>query len=113
MGSAYHTVKLMFEKILHKIDVIDARVAAISQELKAPHGAMQPIFLSVSIQTTINALKAFREPVTAEQISAVTGRVRAVESMHLNELFRMGLAREEKRSRTAFFSLKEEFFAKG
>ncbi|MBS7633812.1 helix-turn-helix transcriptional regulator [Candidatus Bathyarchaeota archaeon] len=110
MGSAYHTVKLMFERIQRKLDIIDVRISTLSQEVKAPRGPVQPVYLSVGIQTTVNALKTFRGPATAEQISAVTGRARAVESMHLNELFRMGLARKEKRSRTAFFSLKEEFF---
>jgi DNA-binding transcriptional ArsR family regulator len=113
MGSAYHTVKLMFERIQRKLDIIDARISTVSQEVKAPRGPMQPVYLSVGIQTTVNALKAFTGSASAEQISALTGRARAVESMYLNELFRMGLVKKEKQGRAKVFMLKEDYHAKG
>lgn len=110
MGSPYHTVKLMFEKVMRRLDVIDAKISAVFQELKAQRGPIgNTVYLSVGLQTTIKALKAFTEPATAEQISAVTGRARAMESMYLNELFRMGLITKEKRTRARIFMLKEEY----
>lgn len=110
MGSPYYTVKLMLQKVLRKIDVIDAKISSVSQEVKAQRGPKgNTVYLSVGLQTTIKALKGFTGPATAEQISAVTGRARAMESMYLNELFRMGLVTKEKRSRARIFMLKEEY----
>jgi DNA-binding transcriptional ArsR family regulator len=98
----------MFEKVLRRLDVIEARISAMSQEIKAPRGPTHPVYLSVGLQTTVNTLKALTEPASADQISAITGRARAVESGYLNELFRMGLARKERRGRIGVFTLKEK-----
>lgn len=106
-GQYYYHVRLLFEAILRKIESVDDKISALAQQVKAPP-PLQTVYLSVSIQATYNALKTFNDPASAEQISVVTGRARAVESMYLNELFRMGLAEKEKRGRKRVFSLKEE-----
>ena len=108
MGSPYYCIKLMFEKILHELASMNAKISALSQEIKAPRPAGNTVYLSTGIQVTVDALKTFSAPATAEEIALVTGRARAVESAHLNELFRMGLARKEKRCRVRVFSLKDE-----
>lgn len=108
MGSPYYHIKLMFEKIVQKLDVLEARISAVAQDLKMPRGKSRTVYLSVGQQATVDALKNFAAPVSAEQISAVTGRARAVESKYLNELFRSGLAAKEKRGRMRVFGLKEE-----
>ena len=40
---------------------------------------------------------------SAEQVAAVTGKVRAVESAYLNQLATMRIVHKEHRSRTVFF----------
>jgi DNA-binding transcriptional ArsR family regulator len=107
MGGPYYRVRLLFEAIMRKVENVDDKVSALTQQVKAPP-PLQTVYLSVSIQTTYNALKTFNVPASAEQISEVTGRARAVESMHLNELFRMGLAEKEKQGRKRVFSVKIE-----
>jgi len=105
MGGPYFRVKLLFEAIMRKIESVDDKISALTQQVKAPP-PLQTVYLSVSIQATYNALKTFNGPASAEQISEVTGRARAVESMHLNELFRMGLVEKEKQGRKRLFTLK-------
>jgi DNA-binding transcriptional ArsR family regulator len=105
MGSPYYRVRLLFEAIMRKVESVDDKVSALIQQVKAPP-PLQTVYLSVSIQATYNALKTFNGPASAEQIAAITGRARAVESMHLNELWRMGLAEKERQGRKRVFSLK-------
>jgi hypothetical protein len=42
---------------------------------------------------------------SAEQVAAVTGKARAVESAYLNQLATMRIVHKEHRSRTVFFSV--------
>lgn len=107
MGSPYYRVRLLFEAIMRKVESVDDKVSALIQQIKAPP-PLRTVYLSVGVQATYNAVKTFNGPASAEQISAVTGRVRAVESMHLNELFRMGFIEKEKQGRKRVFALKEE-----
>jgi DNA-binding transcriptional ArsR family regulator len=111
MGSAYYRVRLLFEAIMRKIESVDDKVSALIQQARTQPTPLQTVYLSVSIQATYNALKTFNGPTSAEQISAVTGRARAVESMHLNELFRMGFVEKERQGRKCFFRVKDD--AKG
>ena len=107
MGGPYYRVKLLFEAIMRKVENVDDKVSALIQQVKVPP-PLQTVYLSVCLQRTHDALKTFDKPVTAKQVSMVTGRARAVESMHLNELFRMGLAEKEKQGRKRVFSVKIE-----
>ena len=108
-GQYYHHVRLLFEAILRKVESVDDKVSALIQQVKTP-GVPMPlaiVYLSVAVQKTRDVLKTFDEPAAASDIAAITGRARAIESMHLNELFRMGLAEKEKQGRKRVFSLKE------
>jgi len=67
------------------------------------------LMLSVSEQKTLTVLRGGRGPVTACDIAVASHRVRAVESMHLNELYRRGIVLKERRNRQVFFTLKEEY----
>jgi len=53
-------------------------------------------------------LKGLKDPVTADELAAITGRASAVESMYLNVLHRRDLLMRERRGRHVFFSLKED-----
>ncbi|MCJ7768685.1 helix-turn-helix domain-containing protein [Candidatus Bathyarchaeota archaeon] len=107
MGGPYYRVRLLFEAIMRKIDRVDDKVSALTQQVKEQPAPLQTVYLSVAVQKTQDVLKTFDKPVAASEIAAITGRARAVESMHLNELWRMGLAEKEKRGRKRVFSLKE------
>ncbi len=107
MGGAYFQIKLMFHKILSKLQAIDNKLSALNEDLKAPRGPVQPIYLSTALQTTVNALKTLNGSATAMQVAAVTGRARAVESLHLNELFRNGAVLKRQQGRVKVFILKE------
>jgi len=113
MGSPYYRVKLLFEAIMRKVESVDDKVSALTQQVKTP-GVPMPlaiVYLSVAVQKTRDALKTFDEPATASEIAAITGRARAIESMHLNELFRMGFVEKEKQGRKRLFRVKDD--AKG
>jgi len=108
MGGAYFQVKLMFQKIMRKLETIDSKLHLLSEDVKLPRGPVQPIYLSTALQTTVNALKTLGGSATATQVAAVTGRARAVESLHLNELFRNGAVLKRQKGRGKEFVLKEE-----
>ena len=107
MSSPYYRIRLLFEAIMRKIESVDDKISALTQQVKAPP-PLQTVYLSVSIQATYNALKTFNGSASAEQIAAITGRARAIESMHLNELFRMGLVEKEKQDRKRVFRVKND-----
>ena len=69
------------------------------------------LMLSVSEQKTLTVLRGGRASVTACDVAVASHRARAVESMHLNELYRRGIVLKERRSRQVFFTLKEEYRA--
>jgi hypothetical protein len=71
------------------------------------------VFLSVSERKTLEVLKTFRVPATAEDISKVTGRTRANESMHLNQLFRRNNVLKGRSGRKNYFLLKGEYRDQG
>jgi len=110
MGGPYFRVKLLFEAIMRKIESVDDKISALTQQVKAPP-PLQTVYLSVAIQKTRDVLETFDKPAAASEIAAITGRDRAVESMHLNELFRMGFAEKEKQGRKRVFRVKD--YAKG
>ena len=92
---------------MRKVENVDDKVSALIQQVKVP-SPLQTVYLSVAMQKTQDVLKTFDKHVAASEVAAITGRARAVESMHLNELWRMGLAEKEKRGRKRVFALKEE-----
>jgi len=110
MGSPYYRVRLMLELVLRKIDSLESRISALSQEIKAPHAAAgNMVYLSTGLQATVKALKTFTGPASAEQVAAITERSRPVESSYLNELFRNGMVLKQKQGHMKVFILKEEY----
>lgn len=100
-----YEIKLSLRKIMKKLDVIDGKISNMSIN---PGNVA---YLSVGLQATVKALRRLKDPVAAEDIASITGRARANESMHLNELFRQGLVLKSKRGREKLFVLKEEYRA--
>jgi hypothetical protein len=92
-----------------KLDRIEAKISAIYKIVNSQSTPFQCVYLTSGSQTTINALKMFTEPVAANQISAVTDRKRAMESAHLNELYRQGVIDKSKVGRTKLFLLKDKY----
>lgn len=97
-------------KIREDIKVLSDRIEALSHIQPAP---LKQVYLSTGIRLTADTLKGFSGPASAEQIAKITGRSRPVESSHLNELFRTGIANKGKRGRKKVFTLKEEYYAEG
>jgi hypothetical protein len=73
----------VFDRVLHKLDVIDTKVSATPR--------LQMVFSS-KLSPTVNALRASGGSASAKQVSELTGRSCARESAVLNELLRLGLA---------------------
>lgn len=97
---SYYMIKLALEKILQKLDVIDVKVSQLPE-----------VQVSVSNKhlATLITLKKLDNCATATQVSRVTGRQRAVESTHLNQLSRMGLVTKERRGHRIFYKLRDEY----
>jgi hypothetical protein len=98
MPSSYQ-IKLALEKIIAKLDVIDAKVSMAPQI---------QVEVSSRFLPTLIALKKLGSQATATQVSQVTGRARANESDNLNQLHRMGLLMKEKDGRKKLFRLRDE-----
>jgi predicted transcriptional regulator len=90
---------LAFEKILHKLEIIDAKVSRMPEV---------QVSISSRLLPTLVALKRLKGCATATQISQITGRQRAVESGILNELWRMGLLDKEKQGAAKIFTIRDE-----
>lgn len=97
-------VKACFEKVLRKLDVIDAKVSAMPQV---------QVQVSARFLPTISALSKLGRPALAGEIALVTGFRRAHESLLLNELVGRGIVAKELRGRKHYFSLKVKFGNEG
>jgi DNA-binding transcriptional ArsR family regulator len=90
MVRSLYLITLTLDKILSRLDTIDAKLLLIPQ--------IQVLVNDESCMT-LRALKALKRG-TASEVCRVTGKRRATESRHLNELVREGLllkSREGKR----------------
>jgi hypothetical protein len=67
------------------------------------------VYLSVAEQKTFEVLKSLEKPATAQEVAALTGRARAVESMYLNGLFRRNMVLKGRDRRRQYFLLKREY----
>lgn len=88
-------VNLAFQKILSKLDVIDAKVSAMPQV---------QVQVSDKFLVTLTALKKLGRPATATEIASITLRARACESKNLNELWGRGLLIKQRQGRKQLFS---------
>ena len=109
-GQPYHVARVMFEQILRKLEIIDAKVSMLPQVT---------VQITSRLLPTIAALKALGGKATASQAAQVTGRARATESACLNELVGRGVAvkkavkRSERGGPIRVFTLREEFRGEG
>jgi len=70
-------------------------------------GVFSLLSLPDYLRKSVVALSGFDEA-TAGDIAKNTGRTRAAESLHLNQLHNMGYVKKVRRGRIVYFSLKEE-----
>ena len=92
-------LRAWFEKILRKLDIIDAKVSEMPQVRVQVTSKFQP---------TINALTKIGRAASATEIAQVTGRCRAVESSLLNDLVGRGLLLKERQGRVCAFALRDK-----
>ncbi len=90
-------IGLALEKILRKLDAIDAKVNGLPQVQIQVSNRFLPTFIAL---TKLGCG-------TASQLSRVTGRTRAFESKNLNEMRAMGLLDKQRRGKSQVFFLKQ------
>lgn len=91
-------VKAAFDKVLAKLDVIDAKVSAM------PNVQVQ---VSCKFLPTLNALGKLGRPATSGEVAEVTGRHRATECQVLNELAGRGIVAKQRVGRRILFSMRK------
>ncbi len=111
MGT-YFVLKTLLLKLHCKVDRIEEKLEKLTDSVNSI-GPIGTVFLSVATRKTLDVLKSFAAPVTASDISGITGRARSVESLYLNELHHQGLVIRTRRGRRVFFTLKERSDAEG
>ena len=91
-------LRAWFEKVLKKLDVINAKVSAMPQV---------QVQVTSKFLPTINALAKLGKPASASTVAQVTGRNRAVESSLLNELAGRGVLTKQRQGRMCLFELRD------
>ena len=102
-----HTLQVnidLLPNVLSKQLVMDLKTLSF----RATSSSGSLVLLNVGEQKTLEVLKGLKDPVTAYEVAATTGRARAVESLYLNVLHRRGVVLKERQGRKAVFALKEE-----
>lgn len=115
-------ILLAFQKVLEKLGNLEMKVNLLPEvmgrellsgikDLTFRASSIVPTFLTLNVaeERTLEILKSLNCPATADEISSLSHRARAVESMHLNGLHRRDMVLKERRGRKAFFILKEEY----
>jgi hypothetical protein len=93
-------IGLTLDRILKKLEAIDAKVNAMPQvQIQVSHRFL-PTFMA------LNKLGC----ATATQLSRVTGRARAFESKNLNEMRAMGLLEKRREGKSQVFFPKQPNF---
>ena len=98
MGSTYY-VRLALDKIISKLDVIDAKVSTMPQV---------EVQVTDRLVVTLNALRRLNRSASASEVAAITGKARAHESMNLNDLVGRGILTKHREGRKQLFSLRED-----
>jgi hypothetical protein len=97
-----YQISLTLDKILKKLDTINAKVNNLPQAHIQVSNRFLPTFMSL---TKLGSG-------TASQLSSLTGRTRAVESKNLNEMYALGLLNKERQGRKqVFVPVQPSFFA--
>ena len=107
---------MKYQRLVEDLQNVETQVKKLEKEIRrvdrfmlgARGQAPSVVFLSESERKTLEVLRTFRVPATAETISKVTGRTRANESMHLNQLFRRNIVLKGRSGRKNHFLLKGE-----
>mgnify|MGYP005838570453 CR=1 FL=1 len=92
-------IRAYFEKVLKKLDIIDAKVSGVPQV---------QVQVNSRYLATLNALARLGGAASASQVAAVTGRSRAYESTVLNQLVRMGVLAAERVGKTKVFRVRAD-----
>jgi len=100
----HYEERAYFDKVLKKLDIIDAKVSAMP---------IVQVQVSERFLPTIIALSKCGRSALAGEVAAVTGCKRAHQSMVLNELVGRGIVAKETRGRKHYFSLKVKFENEG
>jgi len=112
---------MKYQRLVEDLQNVQSRVRKLEKEMQGVDRFMlgvrgqvpSVVFLSVSERKTLDVLRTFRVPATAEDISKVTGRARAIESMHLNQLFRRNMVLKGRSGRKNYFLLRGEYRDQG
>jgi hypothetical protein len=117
---------LAFQKILEKLGTLEVKINLLPEvmgrellsgikDLTFRATSIVPTFLTLNVaeERTLEILKSLNCPATADEISSLSHRARAVESMYLNGLHRRDMVLKERRGRKAFFILKGEYRDQG
>jgi hypothetical protein len=124
-----YEISRALEKVLQNVKTLEAKVDLLPgvlgkqflQDITSFTLTLKPVtpsggvvLLSVAEGRTLEVMKSLgTRSVTADEVSVLTKRARAVESMHLNVLHRRGLVLKERKKRKALFTLKEEYRSEG
>jgi hypothetical protein len=117
---------LAFQKILEKLGTLEVKINLLPEvmgrellsgikDLTFRATSIVPTFLTLNVaeERILEILKSLNCPATADEISSLSHRARAVESMYLNGLHRRDMVLKERRGRKAFFILKGEYRDQG
>jgi len=115
MSETLRALKEPLEKIVSLLEGIDQKLDLISTSVsrnaeQTPQEEIKPIDvhevlnLQGHLQKTALTLMGL-EKASADEVSAKTGRGRAVESLYLNQLVQLGYAKKERIGRVVHFSV--------
>jgi len=115
MSESLGMLKEPLEKIVSLLEGIDKKLdfigASVSRNIEqTPREEIRPIDvhevlnLQGHLQKTALTLMGL-EKASADEVSAKTGRGRAVESLYLNQLVQLGYAKKERVGRVVYFSV--------
>jgi DNA-binding transcriptional ArsR family regulator len=87
---------------------LESRVAEVELRSSPPVDDKMAMFLTVpdSIRKSLLAVSTLGSS-TADEVSEITGRHRSIENKYLNELYRSGWLKRDRKGKKIFYSLKK------
>jgi DNA-binding transcriptional ArsR family regulator len=91
---------------------LEARVAEVEIRYSPPVDDKMAMFLTVpdSIRKSLIAVSTLGS-CNADEVSEITGRHRSIENKYLNELYRSGWLKRDRKGKKIFYSLKKKLDA--
>lgn len=91
---------------------LESRVAEVEMRSSPPVDDKMAMFLTVpdSIRKSLFAVSSLVS-CTADEVSEITGRHRSIENKYLNELYRSGWIKRDRKGKKIFYSLKKRLEA--